>query len=204
MRVKADPVGHQRRVAWGLPTPLVVLCAEIMEAVPCFCFPNCLRNGPWLLAFLYLIVHNLLQLRHVYSYFSPCFFVFLLLKETFVPGAGTPVRDPRSQCISNSEQESQAACKSFRMAHHVVWILKLDTVTQEEHFCWCFFFWDLLLERILLKWKWCITVLKSGAGGRPRFEKYLNSRKPRFSCSLIVSQVIQEASVRRKERYYRN
>lgn len=55
-------MGGRHRLG-GLPTPVVVLCAEIMCGTR-FSSQH-LRNDSWLVAFLYLIVHAFAPTVHV-------------------------------------------------------------------------------------------------------------------------------------------
>ena len=91
-RGRAGPLGvmvgaiggsGQRGGLGGLSTPLVMLCAGIILST-CFWSWH-LRNGSWVLAVLYHVVHNLPQLSMHRVIFSPLqFLCILLLREMFV------------------------------------------------------------------------------------------------------------------------
>ena len=106
----------QRRGLGGLPNPSVVLCAGGMRSTlllfltPCFC-SWLFRSGSWVIWSLYLVVHDLPQLRMHTVTFSPLYFLcILLLEETFVLVQALQRRVPGPSLSQDSWVPFHMAC----------------------------------------------------------------------------------------------
>lgn len=101
------------------------------------------QKWPWLLAFLYLIVHiNLLQLRHVYSYFLVLFLCISVVKRHLFR-CRPPVKDP-GPSVSQS-QEQNGLYQSFHVAPSGL-VLRSFGYSDTGRTFLLMFFKDLLLE----------------------------------------------------------
>ena len=62
-------LSHSGSLGGSVPTPLVVLCGGILYST--LVLLQDLRNGSWVLAFLYVLVHSLPELSTHVVTFSP-------------------------------------------------------------------------------------------------------------------------------------